>query len=394
MRERVFVPNQDLFVFFREYLKQRYLWMTVPYNFSSTETYSKAICCMAVYKDTIITGSWDGKLNMWGINNQEPISTALCSPEWFNPTPPTSPKRISPVSTCVFKETVGRWKGKIESIKIDGDLVCIGSTNRFIVLNIKTRTRKEFHLCNISRIDIGDQLVLCSESAVYIGNKLQQSLDTFHNPNSAVESLPLIKRPQGSSKSIPERVQGQSSKTDTEKHSQFTKLNFAFTNIVFIGQIDKILVIMSSLGKIYLFKQSTLLKTIDTVPGILTGQFIKQIKYKIIAGFQDGNIRSWQIDGFDSPVEQLPMLSSLSDRITCLYMQSNMVVGGSWDGRVRIWDLKRGLLTRTLKSDFSSSILCISWIGSKIFTGHYNGNITVWDFESEENELRRKRIKI
>ncbi|KAJ3308900.1 hypothetical protein HDV04_000709 [Boothiomyces sp. JEL0838] len=327
---------------------------------------------MAVYKDTVLTGSWDGKLSLWNINNQEPETTPICNPEWFNLTPPTSPNRNVPLPTCVFKETIGRWKGKIESVKIDGDLVYIGSSSRFTVLNIKTRHRKDFNICNINRIEIGDQIVLGSDNTIYTTNRFDQDLEQISTKQSG-------------------SVQASGSKDP----AHFSRLSCTISNIVYVGQIQSIIVAMTSLGKIYIYKSGKLIHTIDSVAGILTGQFVKQMKYKIIAGYQDGNIRSWQMSDFESIlVEQLPMLSSLSDRITCLYMQSNMVVGGSWDGRVRIWDLKRGLLTRTLKSDFSSSILCISWIGSKIFTGHYNGSITVWDFEENEQDFRRKRIKI
>ena len=75
---------------------------------------------------------------------------------------------------------------------------------------------------------------------------------------------------------------------------------------------------------------------------------------------------------------------------------SDIVGAGSWDGKVRVWDSRLGILRRTVSgvssssdeaapppiSDARSAVLCLSILDSIMITGCYDGTLSVFDFSS------------
>ncbi|RKO90450.1 WD40-repeat-containing domain protein [Blyttiomyces helicus] len=107
---------------------------------------------------------------------------------------------------------------------------------------------------------------------------------------------------------------------------------------------------------------SILISCIPTVPGIRCSHKVPSgpTGLDLVCGFKDGNLRMWRVHlapggaTADPPVT----LSCLSDWITCTDVDAlaDVVVAGSWDRRVRIWDAERGCLRRTLRE--TSPVLC------------------------------------
>ncbi|KAJ3411676.1 hypothetical protein HDV05_001837 [Chytridiales sp. JEL 0842] len=160
----------------------------------------------------------------------------------------------------------------------------------------------------------------------------------------------------------------------------------------------------------------TCLVSISTVPGILCSHIseaetssVGRTCWDILCGFKDGNIRGWNVfftkeptrarsqivgDGQekrggddDSGLKVVPMpntLSSLGDWITCVHADplADIVAAGSWDGRIRVWDLRQGTLKRTLGSGTGSrtAVLGLSVLGSVMVTGCYDGSLVVHEF--------------
>ena len=124
--------------------------------------------------------------------------------------------------------------------------------------------------------------------------------------------------------------------------------------------------------------------------------------WRLLAGYRDGNIRSWTIEYNTASNTAIsltphPLLCSLGDKISCLSVYENIILAGSWDGRLRLFDQSSLQNRKTLASTTSSSpILSVSHClglssgngvvrDDSIVTGHYDGSITVWQFEDNRN---------
>lgn len=175
--------------------------------------------------------------------------------------------------------------------------------------------------------------------------------------------------------------------------------------------------------------------TTITPPGILCAQIQEirlshqggNLKLCLVCGFKDGNMRSWTISmhlqhhpGELAKIEahQMATFSSLGDWITCICPAealysfrtqstaieglgfeehkfgipriADIMIAGSWDGRVRLWDRRRGGLRRTVTSNSSSAVLSLvmcsaidAGIGSNsqlIVAGGYDGGLIIYEF--------------
>ncbi|KAJ3371297.1 acetyl-coenzyme-A carboxylase [Kappamyces sp. JEL0680] len=110
----------------------------------------------------------------------------------------------------------------------------------------------------------------------------------------------------------------------------------------------------------------------------------RSLVWSIFGGFSDGNIRSWKLQ-FNRSLHcyessPLPILCSLGDHVTCIQVYENLMISGSWDGKIRLFDAKSDSLRRTLQSKEKSPVMSLTYSGGTIISGHYNGSITVWDF--------------
>jgi WD40 repeat protein len=153
-----------------------------------------------------------------------------------------------------------------------------------------------------------------------------------------------------------------------------------------------------------------LLTSISTTPGILCCWLEERATtdsgWDVLCGFKDGNLRGWHVHIAPPPTEVedgsiLPLittcqvepmtsiLSSMGDWITCIHRDSlsDVVVAGSWDGRIRIWDLRKGLLKRTVVSGTGtrSAVLGLSVVGNAMVVGCYDGTIVVHEFGRAAN---------
>ncbi|KAJ3124404.1 hypothetical protein HK101_006141 [Irineochytrium annulatum] len=138
--------------------------------------------------------------------------------------------------------------------------------------------------------------------------------------------------------------------------------------------------------------------------------------WDVVCGFKDGNLRGWRMEVPDGtgevdatgamavegelvPAEPSRLrvsregtLSSLSDLICCVHVDptAEVVVAGSWDGRLRVWDRRKvsdvsgdefgGRLRRTLFTDSRSAVMSMAVVGEIMASGCYDGSVTVWEW--------------
>ncbi|KAI8852442.1 WD40-repeat-containing domain protein [Chytridium lagenaria] len=135
-------------------------------------------------------------------------------------------------------------------------------------------------------------------------------------------------------------------------------------------------------------RKETMVGSVATVPGILCASLDEDERgIDVICGYKDGNLRGFEIQPTPSfPSTSTGTFSSLSDWITCVHADpvTGIVVAGSWDGRVRVWDRRGreegGVLRRTLvTSEARSAVLCVAGVGRVIVTGCYDGGVVVWE---------------
>lgn len=196
-----------------------------------------------------------------------------------------------------------------------------------------------------------------------------------------------------------------------KSHIDATDITVSLESVKHLSFLDiSTLLIMCSNGDWFIYcllTMSTLSHT-TSVRGLSAGNCyrINRNSWKISGGYKDGNVRSW-IVCFDRQkstfsITPMPLLCSLGDHITCIEMYGNIVLSGSWDAKVRIWESRssnRGMtLRRTLLNKANHSpIMSLTFDNDTIITGHYNGTITVWDFSLPDYLNPRhgtKRVKI
>ena len=129
--------------------------------------------------------------------------------------------------------------------------------------------------------------------------------------------------------------------------------------------------------------------------GLSSGSMIQLTKssWKVMGGYRDGNIRSWILSSHtNSPfsIKPLPVFYSLGDHITCISVYETLLISGSWDGQIRIFDYQTGTIRRTLHHQNRSPILSITHFNQTIVSGHYDGSIIVWDFRKCSSRLQEK----
>jgi hypothetical protein len=361
--------------------------MTASYiSFRSELDEQKAVSCLLGFNDKFISGSWNGTITMWKLSYMEAIPELNCLESICSdldhkgaPTPPMSPNSESIVINLGAEKLKSIYEfGKYLQVKcmaVEDPLLVVGHDSfPFIsMVNFRSFTQETIpidHINNNSRIsciDLNNKKILAgTESGVYFYDIKRKSFG-FHNPfRGAIIFLKWIKE----------------AKTEA--------------------------VLMTEKGEIGLWKIDAIncvsLLKIQSIEGLSSGYLSKldpcnneefSIVGNIVAGYSDGNVRSWKILNREGKyaISYLPLLSSLSDCVTCLSITCNMIFAGSWDGRVRIWDLKTASLRRTLKSTVTSAILSITHQQGSIVTGHYDGSITVWDFTNAKQNQSVKHFK-
>ena len=67
--------------------------------------------------------------------------------------------------------------------------------------------------------------------------------------------------------------------------------------------------------------------------------------------------------------------------IACLQYHDRLVVSGSSDNTIRLWDIECGACLRTLEGH-EELVRCIRFDSKRIVSGAYDGKIKVWDLQA------------
>ena len=174
------------------------------------------------------------------------------------------------------------------------------------------------------------------------------------------------------------------------------------TSIKILG--NKTIISCCSLGSIIMWnwEKSEPLAIFPTSDGILCTQILNEglerdhAYFDLICGSKSGNINPFRIDKLkkygeaQTPFKNLPYQEG-SDWIGCVEIDKNhdIVIAGSWDSLIRIWDARDGSLKRFLQSDAPSAVLSIAKCENVLVAGRYDGSISIWRF----GEISSKRSR-
>jgi hypothetical protein len=363
--------KQTLMRQFLAYTKLRMLWTTSSYEYSIFQQKTDIPCGISFLDSLVssknsypvISGSWTGDIKRYKLGLLKKgglkvmFDPLLFSNSDWGQTPPRtpSPDQTPPDSTCMLSRGItqinemqvlnfGRFEayvGKINSMSQHNGMLVVGTSNPPYINFYNLRLNKT---CNTI-----PNLILKSPVSIV---QLSQDYCLISTTN------------------------------ETEIYSlSTTKLISSITLdpkelIKFINLITPtFLLLMCSSGSWYTYSlpTCTLQNRVSSVKDLTCGHVSQTSNdHTIFAGYRDGTIRAWSLKTL-SPLWKL----SLSSPITCLTGFGNMLVSGSWDGKVWIFD---GRVERVLKGSDTSPVLSVCVVDECVITGHYNGNITVWDF--------------
>ena len=78
----------------------------------------------------------------------------------------------------------------------------------------------------------------------------------------------------------------------------------------------------------------------------------------------------------------LHVLNGHISTVRCVDMDGNVVVSGSRDTNVRVWDLAAENLARHVLRGHAASVRCVALVGRTCVSGSYDNTLRVWDVVS------------
>lgn len=77
----------------------------------------------------------------------------------------------------------------------------------------------------------------------------------------------------------------------------------------------------------------------------------------------------------------LKILKGHTDSVMCLQFQDNLLVTGSYDGTIKLWDIESGEEKKTLRGHLSG-VRCLQLDQNKLLSGSFDKTIKVWNLET------------
>jgi len=100
----------------------------------------------------------------------------------------------------------------------------------------------------------------------------------------------------------------------------------------------------------------------------------------IAAACGDGSVRRWDIR---KPITDLTSLHGHSSWVECLAVRGNMIVSGSGDATVRVWDTESGTSVILYPQCGPVKTVALSEDGT-IAAGGCGGNVTIWHPQNQQ----------
>ena len=105
--------------------------------------------------------------------------------------------------------------------------------------------------------------------------------------------------------------------------------------------------------------------------------FVGDGKRGLTAG-NDGTVILWDLDA----IKPLRRLNGHQNRVMALAVAGGVAASGSWDRTVRIWDLDRGTLIRTVRQPSPVNTVALGPEGGLLAVGGHDGIVRLWDVAS------------
>lgn len=83
-------------------------------------------------------------------------------------------------------------------------------------------------------------------------------------------------------------------------------------------------------------------------------------------------------------LHNLQTLGGHKHRVSCVKCAKDMIISGSWDHTIRIWDAKTGRVLHILRGH-SQDVVSLLVEGDRLFTGSWDRTIRVWDINTGEH---------
>ena len=96
----------------------------------------------------------------------------------------------------------------------------------------------------------------------------------------------------------------------------------------------------------------------------------------IVSGSDDNTVKVWNVEG-----ELLHILEGHSDTVRSVAMDGSRVVSGSDDKTVKVWNVETGELLHTLEGH-SDDVESVAMNGSRVVSGSVDNTVKVWNRES------------
>jgi F-box/WD-40 domain protein 7 len=94
----------------------------------------------------------------------------------------------------------------------------------------------------------------------------------------------------------------------------------------------------------------------------------------LVSGSSDNSVRIWDLETHECS----HVLENHSDEVTCVKIKAGLVVSGSADGLVRVFNALTGRLFGELKGH-RNSVDCLAFDGDTILSGSADGSVHVWN---------------
>lgn len=108
---------------------------------------------------------------------------------------------------------------------------------------------------------------------------------------------------------------------------------------------------------------------------------------RLFSGSADHTIKAWDLSNYGLDWSRVTCKMTFlghTDTVRCLQVDGTILISGSYDNTLKIWNLKTGVCINTLRGH-TDSVLCLQFDNEKIVSGSADRTIRIWNFKTGES---------